>query len=228
MKTSLCCVIAAGILVAAAFAADAPDDAKGIQGTWLPTKGELGGKPVPDAVLKKISLKLDDGNYLATVSGEPDKGTYMLDSKSKPKGITVKGTEGPNKGKAFPAIYELQDDTLRICYDLSETKRPTEFTTAAGTQLYLVTYKRKSSDPPSGLEFLRTVPELRGITLKISEQDFLKLVQSQKLEVKPDHSRTGETSYFITTPSGENIVVMFADGACKGIQRLQPTPAKHS
>jgi uncharacterized protein (TIGR03067 family) len=149
MKTSLFCVIAAGILAAAAFAADAPDDAQGIQGTWLPTKGELGGKPVPDAVLKKISLKLDDGNYLATAAGEPDKGTYVLDSKSKPKSITVKGTEGPNKGKTFPAIYELEGDTLRICYDLSESKRPTEFTTAAGTQLYLVTYKRKSSEDKS-------------------------------------------------------------------------------
>jgi hypothetical protein len=83
-------------------------------------------------------------------------------------------------------------------------------------------------DPPLGLEFLRTVPELRGITLEINEQDFLKLIQSQKLEVKPDHSRAGETSYFITTPSGENVVVMFADGNCKGIQRLQPTPVKQS
>lgn len=80
-------------------------------------------------------------------------------------------------------------------------------------------------DPPVGLEFLRTVPELRGITLEINEQDFLKLVQSQKLEIKPDHSRFGETTYYISTPSGENVVVMFADGSCKGIQRLQPTPA---
>ena len=48
-------------------------------------------------------------------------------------------------------------------------------------------------NPPLGLEFLRTVPELRGITLKIKEQDFIKLVQSQKLEIKSDHSRAGET-----------------------------------
>ena len=41
------------------------------------------------------------------------------------------------------AIYELNGDTLRICYDLSGSKRPTEFKTAAGTKLYLVTYNRK-------------------------------------------------------------------------------------
>jgi uncharacterized protein (TIGR03067 family) len=54
----------------------------------------------------------------------------------------VIGTEGPNQGKTFPAIYELNGDTLRICYDLSGAKRPAEFKTIAGTKLYLVTYSR--------------------------------------------------------------------------------------
>ena len=53
------------------------------------------------------------------------------------------GVKGPNKGKTFPAIYELAGDTLRVCYDLSGKKRPTEFKTKADTKLYLVTYKRK-------------------------------------------------------------------------------------
>lgn len=57
--------------------------------------------------------------------------------------MTVTGTEGPNQGKKFPCIYELQGDTLRICYDLSGAKRPTEFKSVAGTKLYLVTYARK-------------------------------------------------------------------------------------
>ena len=67
-----------------------------------------------------------------------------------PKGMTVKGSEGPNKGKSFPAIYELSGDTLRICYDLSGTKRPTEFKSTAGTKLYVVTYKRNNENPKSG------------------------------------------------------------------------------
>ena len=73
----------------------------------------------------------------------PDRGTYTLDSDAKPKGMTITGTEGPNRGKTFPAIYELNGDTLRICYDLSGAKRPTEFKTSAGTKLYLVTYNRQ-------------------------------------------------------------------------------------
>jgi uncharacterized protein (TIGR03067 family) len=57
--------------------------------------------------------------------------------------LTITGTDGPNKGKTFPCIYELDGDTLRVCYDLSGVKAPADFSTAAGTQLYLVTYTRK-------------------------------------------------------------------------------------
>jgi uncharacterized protein (TIGR03067 family) len=125
-----------------ALAADAPDDAKAIQGKWRLAKGELSGQPMAEAVTRSISLKLASGKYEVFVGNSPDKGTYAIDSTVRPKTITVTGTEGPNQGKTFPAIYELQEDTLRICYDLSGTKRPTEFKTTAGTRLFLVTYKR--------------------------------------------------------------------------------------
>ena len=129
------------LMTLAVFAAGPTDDA--LQGTWSPTQAELAGKPMPDAVLKTISLTLDNGKYTAFVGDEPDKGTYTIDPTSNPRSMSVTGTEGPNQGKTFPAIYELNGDTLRICYDLSGEKRPTEFKTVAGTKLYLVTYHRK-------------------------------------------------------------------------------------
>ena len=137
----ICLAVAASL---SALAADSPAEAKTLQGNWAPIKGELAGKPMTEAVLKTISLKLDNGKYDVSAGGLPDKGTYTIDSTTKPKSMTVTGTEGPNKGKTYPAIYELKDDTLRICYDLSGAKRPTEFKTAAGTKLYLVTYTRKT------------------------------------------------------------------------------------
>src|SRR5437588_6948010 len=137
---SICLTVAASL---SALAADRHDDAKAVQGTWTPAKAELAGQPMAEAVLKSISLKLDNGKYEVFVGDKPDKGTYTLDSTSKPKSMTITGTEGPNQGKTFPAIYELKGDTLRICYDLSGAKRPTEFKSTAGTRLYLVTYNRK-------------------------------------------------------------------------------------
>jgi uncharacterized protein (TIGR03067 family) len=142
MKHILCLGLTVAALLTA-FAADPPDDAKAVQGSWTPAQADLGGQPMPEAVLKTISLKLDKGKYEVSVGGRPDKGTYTLDATSKPKGMTITGTDGPNQGKTFPAIYELKGDTLRICYDLSGAKRPAEFKSIAGTQLYLVTYRHK-------------------------------------------------------------------------------------
>ena len=144
MKNILFICLAFATLLSA-VAADGPDDSKALQGTWIPVKGELGGQPMADVILKTITLKLTKGDYEVTVTGAgTDAGTWAVDSAAQPKGMTIKGVQGPNAGKTFPAIYELKTDTLRICYDLSGAKRPAEFKTTAGTKLYLVTYNRKT------------------------------------------------------------------------------------
>jgi uncharacterized protein (TIGR03067 family) len=122
---------------------DAKDGAKSIDGTWLPSAAELGGKKFPDEVRKTIKLVIGDGKYTVTVGKKPDQGTIKLDPSRKPKALDITGTEGPNKGKTILAIYERTDDTLRICYDLSGKARPTEFKTKEGTLQFLVTYERK-------------------------------------------------------------------------------------
>lgn len=148
MKTILCvCLVVASSMTA--FAAEksadrkVAEDQKNLQGDWVPAKAELAGKPMPDAVIKTISLKLTKNQYDVLVAGKPDKGTWTIDPSAKPKGMTIVGVKGPNAGKTFPCIYEQTADTLRVCYDLSGKKRPTEFKTKADTKLYLVTYKRK-------------------------------------------------------------------------------------
>ena len=140
MKPILCLWLA----VAAALGASAaePGDAGTIQGKWKPVQAELAGQPMSDELLKIISLKLDHGRYEVFVGDEPDRGTYTFDSSTSPKSMTVVGTDGPNHGRTFPAIYALDGDTLCICYDLSGAKRPAKFETHAGTKLYLMVYQR--------------------------------------------------------------------------------------
>src|SRR5882724_10787600 len=99
---SICFTLATSLT---AFAAVPPDDAKAVQGSWTLAKADMGGQPMDEAVMKTISLKLDNGKYEAFVGTSPDKGTYAIDSTSKPKSMTVTGTDGPNHGKTFPAIY---------------------------------------------------------------------------------------------------------------------------
>lgn len=126
--------------------AQAADTGQGLDGMGKPTQAELATQPMPTPVLKALTLKMDGAHYEVTeqTSRGPsvDKGTLELEPSANPKGMSIHSVEGPNKGKTFPAIYELDGDALKICYDLSGKKRPTEFKTRAGTQLYLVTYQR--------------------------------------------------------------------------------------
>ena len=118
-------------------------DGDALDGTWLPSAAELGGKPFPDEIRKSIKLEVKGDKYTVTVGKGTDRGTVKLNPAAKPKEMDITGTDGPNKGKTFQAIYERDGDTLRICYDLSGKARPTEFKTREGTQLFLVTYKRE-------------------------------------------------------------------------------------
>ena len=128
----------------AAWSRDAKDGDT-IQGTWLPSTAELGGKMFPDEVRKTIKLVVKDDEYTVTVGQAVDQGTVKLNPAAKPKELDITGTDGPNKGRTFLAIYERDGDRLRICYDLSGQGRPTEFETKEGTQLFLVTYTREKS-----------------------------------------------------------------------------------
>ena len=115
------------------------------EGVWRPIAAVMGGVRVPTEALNAITLKISGANYEVTVLGEkdPDKGTCTLDETTTPKRMTIKSTEGPNKGKTFLAIYEMKDaGSLRVCYDLSGTEFPKEFKAPKGTQLYLVGYRR--------------------------------------------------------------------------------------
>ncbi len=140
-KLFVACVLVLSFSLAA-WSADAKDS-DAMQGTWLPSSAELGGAKFPDEVRKTIKLVIKDDKYTVTVGAGVDQGTLKVNPSAKPKEMDITGTDGPNKGKTFLAIYELDGDTLRLCYDLSGKSRPTEFKTKADTQLFLVTYKRE-------------------------------------------------------------------------------------
>ncbi len=124
--------------------ADAGDDK--MDGTWLMESAEIGGQKFPDEIRKAAKLVIKDGKYTVTIGpGESDQGTVKLDLKAKPKTMDITSTDGPNKGKTILAIYELNDDTMKVCYDLGGKSRPTAFKSEPGTQLFLVTYKRQKT-----------------------------------------------------------------------------------
>ncbi len=113
-----------------------------VEGTWHAVSGELGGQPFPDAVVKTIQLTVKDGHYTVLVGEQEDEGTVVFVPDTTPRALDITGVAGPNAGKTIPAIYEVSGESLRICYNLGGPERTTTFTTAAGTQQFLVTYAR--------------------------------------------------------------------------------------
>ena len=138
--------IAALVLVfclTSAARCDEKAELKKLEGTWLPSTGEIGGRKLPDEQIKAIKLVISDGKYAVSVSGQDDKGTLKVDPNAKPATMDIVGTDGPNKGKTYPAIYDLSGDALKICYALEGKDRPSKFETKPGTALFLVTYQRQ-------------------------------------------------------------------------------------
>jgi uncharacterized protein (TIGR03067 family) len=121
---------------------DADSDVRAMEGTWLPLSAELAGEKYPEEILKTMKLILKGEKYTVEVGGQTDEGTCKLDPAQSPKAMDIMGTNGPNKGKTFLVIYEFKGDDLKVCYDLSGKARPSEFATKAGTQLFLVNYRR--------------------------------------------------------------------------------------
>lgn len=118
---------------------------KMLAGTWQPVEAELGGQKFPDEILRTMKLTMSDDRYTVNAGGQVDSGTFKLQPSTTPKAIDITGTEGPNEGKTFLAIYQLQGDTLLVCYDLAGQQRPAEFKTAKDTQQFLVSYQREKN-----------------------------------------------------------------------------------
>jgi uncharacterized protein (TIGR03067 family) len=140
----VCCATVVLVVPFVALGDDEKKDEAKVDGTWVATKAELAGKELPKTPGKDLKLTLKEGEY-EVVAESPDRGTVTYNEKADPKEMDIKGTEGPNKGKTFLAIYELKDDKLTICYDLSGKSRPTEFKTSPKTKLFLVIYERQKT-----------------------------------------------------------------------------------
>jgi uncharacterized protein (TIGR03067 family) len=112
-----------------------------MQGTWQITTVEEDGKKVPAEKLAKAELIIKDDTYTLKVGDEPRAGTFTLDATKTPKAIDRTGKDGPNKDKTFPGIYEVDDNTLRVCFAQPGKDRPTKLTSEGGLQLMIL--KRK-------------------------------------------------------------------------------------
>jgi uncharacterized protein (TIGR03067 family) len=117
-----------------------------LQGTWNGVSATVNGKPLPDSTVKLLRLTLTKDGYKTEKGAEVlFDSTYDIDPSKTPKQINMVGTEGDLKGKQAQGIYRIEGDTLQICYTMPGKTRPTAFESPAGSEAYLITWKRQTS-----------------------------------------------------------------------------------
>ena len=137
------------VLVLVLLAADSGDDAAKkdlakFQGNWTLILAERDGKKTPEEDAKKIKLTIQGNKFMLRKDGVViSEGTMTLDAIKKPKEVDETISTGPNKGKVFSAIYEIDDEQHKICFAAAGKERPTEFSSGSGRLLQVWRREKK-------------------------------------------------------------------------------------
>jgi uncharacterized protein (TIGR03067 family) len=134
-----------GLAFLVAAAHDSPrSDLENLQGTWLLIAMEKDGENVPAEEFKDYKSVYEE-NRLTLMAGDSvrRRGLVTLEPSRKIKAINTWDQDGPYADQTVPGIYELDGDTLKLCFARPGDKRPKEFTTKSGTGFLFCVYKRQ-------------------------------------------------------------------------------------
>ena len=149
MRFALVTLLCTHVLTASGGTAARADDKanvekelKKFQGAWTFESSETGGKKLQADELKGLIVTFEGNKHTVKKDDKVIQvGTQKLDASKSPKTIDVTLTEGPSKGAVILGIYEISGDTLKVCFDPEGKKRPTQLTSASGSET-LVVHKR--------------------------------------------------------------------------------------
>lgn len=135
-------LIATALLLAGEDAAKA--DLEKLQGIWQLVAMEAEGDAMPADELGDRKA-VYEGNRLSLRSGETvrRRGIITLNPSRSPKAMNTWDQDGPYQDQTVPGIYELEGDTLKICFARPGQERPKTFTTKMGTGVLYCVYKRQ-------------------------------------------------------------------------------------
>lgn len=157
MRVTIALMVAACVLVAGIARADeakkadkaANKDLESLQGKWVAVGREVLGKKATEQELKdqKTYVVIEGNKGKAWMEGQGGKtdtseGTLTLGPSATPKAVNITYTRGLLKGYTVPAIYELNGDTLKVCFAWQSKDRPTTFAGDAEGKTILVIYNR--------------------------------------------------------------------------------------
>ena len=121
-------------------------DSQRMQGAWEVVQLQQDGAPAADASMLKMVIIKDNAfafcYFLPRSKKESDLvHRFTIDASQNPKRIEL---TSPDDGSHNAGIYELDDETLKVCWSRTDRSRPpTEFTADKGSDRRLLVLKRR-------------------------------------------------------------------------------------
>jgi uncharacterized protein (TIGR03067 family) len=138
-------VLAIFFLTAAHDAKDdaAKKDLDKLAGKWVMSALEIDGKQVPEEKFTNTTLEIKGDRYIVKTKDDTHEVTLKLAPGKNPKEMDMIFPNGNDLPKVRKAIYEIGDDTFKICRgQADDQERPKEFGTWPNTGVFLVVWKR--------------------------------------------------------------------------------------
>jgi len=116
-----------------------------LQGTWAPQSSITEGVEAAKEELAVLRLIIKGNRWSYSIGGgksvfQPEP-KFTVNPKANPKTLDVVSVK--QKGKSLlRAIYELEGDTLKICFAVGDAERPKEFKSTARSRSGITVYKR--------------------------------------------------------------------------------------
>jgi uncharacterized protein (TIGR03067 family) len=113
---------------------DPVEELERLQGTWRVESMTIDGTKIPgDELTGRRVIVIDDRYVVIDGTRTIQRGRFRIDPSKTPKRIDTIPADGANAGKVDKGIYEINGDTLRLCYAPPGQDRPTEFNAEEGS-----------------------------------------------------------------------------------------------
>ncbi|MBI1787478.1 MAG: TIGR03067 domain-containing protein [Acidobacteria bacterium] len=121
------------------------EDLERLQGVWNIVSLEMEGQAVAAGMLTGARIEIQGARFTSTGMGGEYEGTIEIEASKNPRTFNLNFTKGPEKGNTSLGIYQLEEDTWRICLTTRGADRPKKFASEPGAGHALEVLKRASA-----------------------------------------------------------------------------------
>jgi uncharacterized protein (TIGR03067 family) len=143
MGLSMLMVLGACFSACAHVDEDMDKEIQKLEGTWVFISIEVDGKDAAKEVVKNAKLTIRGRRFSLVYDQEFHNGIITVDPSKRPKTIDVIYSSGDEKGKKSLGIYEIRNDSLKVCIGVIDAARPTQFVSTPNSGHLLEVLKRE-------------------------------------------------------------------------------------